>query len=549
MPNVAVYARFSSDLQRDASIEDQIRECQARAAREGWAIVQCYTDHAISGASMNRPGIQALLRDAQDKKFEIVLAEALDRLSRDQGDTAHLHRQLKFLGIRIATLAEGDVGILDIGFKGVMNQLYLDDMKEKVRRGQRGRVEAGKITAGLAYGYAVVKKFGPDGKPVAGEREIVPHEADVVRRIFTEYAKGKSPRAIALDLNKDGISSPRGMKWHPSTISNSEKRGLGIINCDLYRGKIVWNRTTELREPGTNRRIPRLNDESKHVSSDAEHLRIVSEDLWEAVKTRQRRTARDYASFRDAKRPKYLLSGLLVCGECGGGFNKANHGRYACAARRNSKSCGNELAIHQDALEEAVVGGLRARLMTDDMLQVFCEEYTRHLNKLSMSKNARVNQLRAELAKLLKAKKRYLAAIGNGVPADEVRDEIIANIARREEIEKQLALSVEVPVLLHPKMADHYKGQIDRLVQALNDEACKSEAQEILRCMIEKVVLTPNATRDELVIDLHGDLAGILAVAESRQETKKKSLKTGTGRGPVLLVVGPEGLEPPTRPL
>ena len=99
-----------------------------------------------------------------------------------------------------------------------MNQLYLDDMKEKVRRGQRGRVEAGKITAGLAYGYSVVKKFGPDGKPVAGEREIIPSEAAIVRRIFQEYALGKSPRAIAVDLNRENIPSPRGGKWHPSTI-------------------------------------------------------------------------------------------------------------------------------------------------------------------------------------------------------------------------------------------------------------------------------------------------------------------------------------------
>ncbi|GGB65156.1 recombinase family protein [Henriciella pelagia] len=549
MSKVAIYARFSSDLQRDASIEDQIRECQARAAREGWTIVQCYTDHAISGASMNRPRIQALLRDAQEKKFDIVLAEALDRLSRDQGDTAHLHRQMKFLGIRIATLAEGDVGILDIGFKGVMNQLYLDDMKEKVRRGQRGRVEAGKITAGLAYGYSVVKKFGPDGKPVAGEREIIPSEAAIVRRIFQEYALGKSPRAIAVDLNRENIPSPRGGKWHPSTIANSQRRGLGIINCDLYRGKIIWNRTTELREPGTNRRIPRLNDESKLVTADAEHLRIVPDKLWQAVKEKQERTAKGARTFRDAKRPKYLLSGLLKCGECGGGFNKANHGRYACSSRRNAKSCENHLAIHQDDLEEAVIGGLRARLLTDELLQVFCEEYTRHINKLSMAKNARVNQLRTELNKLHKAKERYLTAIENGVPAEEVRDKIIAARDRREEIEKQLELTEETPVLLHPKMGDHYKSQIDRLVKSLNDESCNLEAQEILRSLIDKVVLTPNSARDELVIDLHGDLAGILAVAESRQDTSRRAAKTGTGRSPVLLVVGPEGLEPPTRPL
>ena len=544
MTKVAIYARFSFDLQRDASIEDQIRECEARAKQQGWDVVQRYTDHAISGASMNRPGIQALLRDASEGKFEIVLAEALDRLSRDQGDTAHLHKKLKFLGIQIATLSEGDVGIVDVGIKGLMNELYLHEMKQKVLRGQRGRVEAGKVTAGLAYGYAVVKKFGPDGKPVAGEREIIPEQAEIVRRIFQEYAHGKSPRAIAIDLNKEGIRSPAGKGWSPSTINSSPKRGLGIINCELYRGRIVWNRTTELKEPGTNRRIPRINSLDQIVSSEAEHLRIVSDELWDAVKQRQAALARKN-KLGETKRPKYLLSGLLKCGECGAGYNKANHGRYGCSAKRNAKTCDNGLMIHQDKLEEAVLGSLRSKLLTDELLQVFCEEYTQHINELRMNQNAEAARIRNELKKLAKEKDRYMQAIANGVPAEEVREPIIAARDRRIELEKQLTMTEEVHVLLHPRMADHYKRQIDRLIVAMKDDAYKHEAKDILRSMIDKIVLTPNESRDGLVIDLHGDLAGILAIAETKPE-RKKSMKKRTDSNSVLLVVGPEGLEPPT---
>ena len=96
MTAVAIYARYSSDQQRDASIEDQIRLCQERAAREGWRIRQCYTDHAVSGASLIRPGIQALLQDAYAGQFEIILAESIDRFSRDQEDIAGIYKRLRF---------------------------------------------------------------------------------------------------------------------------------------------------------------------------------------------------------------------------------------------------------------------------------------------------------------------------------------------------------------------------------------------------------------------------------------------------------------------
>lgn len=119
MTRVALYARYSSDNQRDASIEDQFRICRERTMREKWTIVNSYKDAGISGASMIlRPGIQALLQDAQSRAFDIVLAEALDRISRDQADVATLFKQLRFAGVPIVTLAEGEITELHVGLKG-----------------------------------------------------------------------------------------------------------------------------------------------------------------------------------------------------------------------------------------------------------------------------------------------------------------------------------------------------------------------------------------------------------------------------------------------
>jgi site-specific DNA recombinase len=151
MKRAAIYARYSSDLQSSASIEDQVRECQARAVQLGFEIVETYADAAISGSHLlNRPAINSLLRDAARGAFDVVLAEALDRLSRNLGDIAKLFEKLTHYGVRIVTIAEGEITELHVGLKGTMNALFLKDMAAKVRRGQRGRIEAGKATAGLA---------------------------------------------------------------------------------------------------------------------------------------------------------------------------------------------------------------------------------------------------------------------------------------------------------------------------------------------------------------------------------------------------------------
>jgi site-specific DNA recombinase len=246
-----IYARYSSDHQREASIEDQVRLARAHIEGRGWTYLHAYNDRAISGASALRPGYQRLLADARDGQFDVVVAEALDRLSRDQEDVAALFKRLSFVGIRIVTLAEGEVGELHVGLKGTMNALFLKDLAQKTRRGLQGRIEAGKSGGGNSYGYDVVKRIGDDGEPIRGERRINPEQAAVVRRIFAEYAAGGSPKAIARALNREKVPGPRGRTWGPSTIHGQRRRGNGILNNELYIGRLVWNRLRFIKDPQT----------------------------------------------------------------------------------------------------------------------------------------------------------------------------------------------------------------------------------------------------------------------------------------------------------
>jgi site-specific DNA recombinase len=142
-----------------------------------------------------------------------VLGEALDRISRDQADVATLFKHLRFAGVQIVTLAEGEISELHVGLKGTMNALFLKDVAMKTHRGLRGRVEKGKAGGGLCYGYRVVKKLDANGEPIRGDREIIAEEAATVRRIFRAFAAGRSPKAIAAELNKEGIPGPLGRAW------------------------------------------------------------------------------------------------------------------------------------------------------------------------------------------------------------------------------------------------------------------------------------------------------------------------------------------------
>src|SRR6478609_1585550 len=168
----AIYARYSSDLQSASSAEDQIAICKEQIAREGWTLAGTLVDEGISGASMLRPGYQSLLQVARSGGCDVVVAEALDRISRDQEHVAALFKQMIFAGVRIVTLAEGEIGELHVGLKGTMNALFLKDLADKTRRGLKGRVEKGQSGGGLCFGYAVKRELATDGSPIRGRRVI-----------------------------------------------------------------------------------------------------------------------------------------------------------------------------------------------------------------------------------------------------------------------------------------------------------------------------------------------------------------------------------------
>src|SRR5262245_39532300 len=252
----AIYARYSIDLQSISSIDDQVRLCRERIERDRHELVQIYSDRAVSGATLIRSGVQRLIKDAACDSFDLVYAEALDRISRDQEDAAGFFKRMRFAEVMIVTLAEGEISELHVGLKGTMNALFLKDLAQKTWRGLQGRVLQGLSGGGVCYGYDLVPGD-------TGSRHINASEATVVQAIFRDFVAGLSPRAIAKKLNEKGIPGPSGKPWRDTTIRGHFGRGTGILNNELYVGRLVWNRLTYLKEPKSGRRRSRHNLQEK----------------------------------------------------------------------------------------------------------------------------------------------------------------------------------------------------------------------------------------------------------------------------------------------
>jgi site-specific DNA recombinase len=539
MSNVALYARYSTDNQSVVSIEDQFRICREHAGRERWQVVDTYHDAAISGASVIlRPGVQSLLQDAQRGKFDIVLAEALDRVSRDQADVATLFKHLRFAGVQIVTLAEGEISELHVGLKGTMNALFLKDLAAKTHRGLRGRVEKGKAGGGLCYGYSVVKRTDSEGEPVRGERKINEAEAAIVRRIFREFAVGKSPRAIATDLNRDGIPGPFGRSWGDTTIRGHACRGNGVVNNELYAGVLVWNRQRFIKDPNTGKRVSRPNPEAKWIRTKVPELGIVDDELWQRVKLRQAELAKQFEATTEGvraarakrlnglRRPAFLLSGLLTCGCCGGKYGIVVNDRYGCLGHFRKGTCDNGRTIRRDEIERRVLTGLTDKLVSPEAVAVAVRAYVEETNRQNHERRAQAETSRRALEKIDRGVKGILDAIEDGMYQPAMKARMSELEQQKAEIEKRLA---EVPADMldvHPNIAEHYRTKVIRLAETLAEPESNGEAREDIRSLVDEVVITPGEKRGESHATLRGELVAILDLAAGRRRSPKPEVIT-----------------------
>jgi site-specific DNA recombinase len=534
----ALYARYSTDLQRQESIADQLTACRAFCERNGLTVVSEYEDAAISGSSIaNRHGLNALMGDARAGSFDVVVAEALDRLSRSQGDTATLYEDLRFLGISIRTISEGDVEEMAIGLKGTMNALFLRETGRKTRRGLAGVAKEGRHAGGRVYGYQIKRELNAKGELVAGLREIDDVEAEVVREVFSDYVAGLSPRAIAARLNARGVTAPRGGPWNASTINGNASRGNGILHNQLYRGVLVWGRHAWTKSRETGARRSRAGDVAEIVRTAVPHLRIVSDELWEGVQRRYAEVALGPQKARPetARRPTRLLSGLTRCGECGGPLIVGGaEGRLVCSTRRERGPtvCSNGRGVRSAQVETRVVEALKGILLEPAVVQEAIREFNLLAGRRQAKARSQHHKLEAELAEVKRRASRLVDQVVEGaLTGAAVKERLDALEARRSDLEANLAAAPPPnAVALHPASHQRFRDMIERLGPVLGqgNSAEINRARMEFRRLIRSVVVTPSAEQGAFDVTVESEMAALIS-----QDGHIVTVGAGTGFEPV----------------
>lgn len=495
----AIYARFSSDLQDARSIQDQVDLARKYAQSRSLNVAGVYEDAGISGASViNRPGLQKLLADAKAGEIEVLVTESLDRLSRSQADIATLYERLSFLGVRVETLADGLVSEIHIGLKGTMAALFLKDLAQKTRRGQMGRVKAGRIPGGRSYGYDVVHA-GED----RGQRVINESEAAIVRRIYQEYAEGRGTLDIVRSLNQEGVAGPSGKGWNVSTLIGSPKRRNGLLNNELYRGTIVYNRQRFLKDPSTGRRVARANPEVDWLRQECPQLRIVDEATWQQVQSV--RAGRGGTRPHEKRRPQRLLSGLIVCGCCGARYNVATRDYLRCSARTNKGTCSESRLIRMTEVEERVLGAIEKHLLAPEMIEAAIEAYRQEYARGVQQSGASRKRIEAELAETERKLKRMMTLVEDGHADVAVAGPRINELAgTKKRLASELAEegSAAAPIVI-PDGGASYRKMVSGLRQAISDgEPGTHEAVALIRGLVQRITVKPETAKTRQAIEI-----------------------------------------------
>lgn len=534
-----IYARYSTEGQRDISVDDQITLCRKHVERSGnnITILDCYADRAKSGAGMlRRDELNKMLASAERREFDLLIVESLDRLSRDMAHLPRVFKDLRFVGVEILTVNEGEVNAFLIAMRGLMGEIFLKDVGDKINRHHAGRAREGKIPGALSYGYRLVS-----GKP--GEREIDPDQAKVVRSIFEQYATGISPRTIAETLNADRIPSPTGDLWIHQTISN----GRGFLANRMYLGEILWNRRKNIRNPETEMMVKRERDPSEWITTQAPHLRIVDAALWDEVQKVRIARARALGNIGHNKgkvvpRTNGLLAGLLRCAVCGAdmrvsaGRSTTRTRRISCsAAAKSTQLCQHGRSYDLHTIEQHTITCVREVFCDPERVRQFLTAFEKEFaaeQKRAKGETAAVEKRRNEVEAGIR---RYMHVLEEGdVSVDMILPRLRELEAERVALERrrQIAETKIEKLAIHPAAIKRWHTDLAYLAERGDD--APPELRMALRTLIDHIKVHPTKKKAPYQIEPVLRLTAIIAAGKTSFPAVRSPAEIGRRQGVVV---------------
>ena len=523
---VVIYCRYSTKHQDYRSIEGQTMLCREYAEKHGWIVVAVFFDAERSGTTLvGRDGFFEMMALAERNGFDILLVEDVDRASRDPADTHMLARTLGELDIALCTVSGGVVSDMELGFKAIQNAEYVKQNTFKTKRGQQHAVESNRICGSITYGHAKVHQLDARNKPINGLRRICQENAPVVRRIFCEFDAGRSTFDICADLNADGIPSPRGKLWTPSSLTGSKEIGTGVLRNRMYIGEFVWRRTKRKRRAGKIKTSATTSAE--RIVSHHPELAIIDKDLFERVQARLARGETGVA--HTYKNPEYLLTRKVHCKLCGCRMTIMN-GRFFCTGREHRGVCENSRRVPREEVEQAVITQIGAHLFNPELLEPSVAEYRAEVERALASHagkaergTVRMQEIEVQLGTLM-VQLGEADHDGSVYVKKLVRDRLGVLGAEHEQLKKEATNKPRSigPALDTATVIERLGRELGRLQKDLESKDQEAvRAREIVRSMIDRVEIAPapgtaadGRGAGPVVVTVFGRLAKLLDLAD-----------------------------------
>ena len=457
-----IYARYSSDNQREESIEGQIRECTAYAEKNGITVIKHYIDRALSAKTDNRPEFQQMIKDSEKRLFDIVLVWKLDRFARNRYDSAHYEYQLERNHVKLVSatepISEGPAGIMVKSMLTGMAEYYSAELSEKVVRGMTENVLKGKYNGGtIPIGYTVdEEKFF----------QIDPLKAPFVVEAFQRYNDGATMKELMNWLNDSGVTTNRNQKFTYNSIQT-------LLTNRRYIGE---NRFKDIVMPDS---IPV----------------IIEKELFDSVQDKIAKNRR--APARHKAEDDYLLTTKLFCGmcgammfgECGTSRNKNVHHYYKCANAKRTKTC-KKKTVRKEWLEDLVVCETMKMIHDDDCIQSIVDAV--------MILQEQENTVLPLLEKQMKDIENGIENLLNAIQAGVLTSSTKGRLEKLEAQQKELEIRIAEEKLAKPKVsADFVKFWLTNFRKL--DPNVKSHRETLINTFVnvvylydEKVLITFN---------------------------------------------------------
>lgn len=408
-----IYARYSSHAQKEESIEQQVAACQEYAAANNLEVVNIYTDKAITGKTDKRPEFQKMIRHAEKRQFQVVIAYKSNRIARNMLQALAYEDKLSKFGIRVVYVKEefGDNAAGRFALRTMMNvnQFYSENMAEDIKRGLMDNAMNCMVTnGGLPLGYK---------KSEEGKYELDEAEAEIVREIFSRVAFGEPYADIAADLNARGIKTSRGNAWGKNSFHR-------LLANERYTGVYIYG---DVRIEGG---IPQIIDKELFYK------------VQEIVKTKKGPQGRHQVNG------DYLLTGKLFCGKCkshmvgtsGTGKLGKVHYYYICQKKRTEKTCDKD-TVRRNWIEQKVADAIREYLLKDDVIKWIADSVSEYSKK--RKNQSQIGILESQLSENKKAIKNLLAAIEAGIITASTKERLLELEAEQSRLSSRLAIEKE----------------------------------------------------------------------------------------------------------